>query len=229
MFGQKHPQDLVPVFFNSGNFNSYDRIVNYATFGRDNHWKHAILKELSAEATVLDLACGTCILTEQIAKKLQHAQIVGVDITEKYLEKAREKLISYPNISLVHQDAEKLSLSKKFDCITASYLPKYCTSDVLIKNCLKHLNPDGKIILHDFTYPTNSMLQKLWNSYFKLLYLAGFLLPHWKQVFVDLPHLIRSRDWVSEYSKTMQDYGLSISRQDLTHNTSSILVGTDVS
>lgn len=228
MFNKNHPQSLVPEFFNNGNSNSYDRIVNYTTFGKDAFWKRVILKELSAEKTVLDLACGTCILTKQIAQKLPHAQIVGVDITKQYLEKAQEKLVLHPNISLVHQDAEKLNLGKKFDCITTSYLPKYCTSEILIKNCVDHLNPGGKIILHDFTYPTNKLVQKMWNTYFKLLYLTGFLLPSWRPVFTDLPHLIRASDWVSEYSKVMTNYGLKISRQDLTWNTSTILVGTNI-
>ena len=95
------------------------------------------------QKTVLDLACGTGILTKQIAKKLPQAKITGVDITKNYLEKAKKKLMSYPNISFVNQDAEKLNLGKKFDCITTSYLPKYCTSKILIKN-LEYLKLMGK-------------------------------------------------------------------------------------
>jgi len=30
----------------------------------------------------------------------------------------------------------------------------------LIKNCIEHLNVDGKIILHDFTYPKNYFVRK---------------------------------------------------------------------
>ena len=224
---KQSPKDLVPTFFNNTS-NSYDRIVNYTTFGRDSFWKHKILEQLSSEKTVLDLACGTGILTKQIAKKLPHAEIVGVDITKNYLEKAKEKLISHPNISFVNQDAEKLNLGKKFDCITASYLPKYCKADTLIKNCLEHINVGGKIILHDFTYPKNKIMQKLWNFYFKLLNLVGFLIPNWKQVFVDLPNLIRTSNWVKEYEDIMNDCGLKTFKQDLTWGSATILVGTKI-
>lgn len=223
----KNPKDLIPTFFNN-TADSYDRIVNWITFGKDSFWKHEILEQLSNEKTVLDLACGTGILTRHIAEKIPNAKITGVDITKNYLEKAKEKLVLYHNISFVDQDAEKLNLGAKFDCITASYLPKYCVADVLIKNCLEHLNVGGKIVLHDFTYPKNRFIQKLWNFYFKLLYLVGFFIPNWKQVFVDLPLLIRTTHWVKDYEEVMKYYGLKIFRQDLTWSSSTILVGTKI-
>ena len=224
---KKNPKDLVPQFFND-TFNSYDKIVSYTTFGKDSFWKHKMLEQLSNEKTVLDLACGTGILTKQIAEKLPHAEIIGVDITKNYLEKAKNKLMLYQNISFINQDAEKLNLEKKFDCITASYLPKYCKATILVKNCVNHLNLGGKIILHDFTYPQNRLFQKLWNFYFKLLHLAGFFIPEWKQVFIDLPNLIRNTNWVREYEKAMNDCGLQIHKQDLTCGSSTIIVGTKI-
>lgn len=224
---KESPKDLVPIFFNDTS-NSYDKIVNYTTFGKDGFWKRKILEQLSTEKTVLDLACGTGILTKQIAEKLPHAEIMGVDVTKSYLEKAKEKLILFQKISFVNQDAEKLDLGKKFDCITASYLPKYCMSDILVKNCIKHLNDGGKIVLHDFTYPKNKLIQKLWNFYFKVLYLVGFLIPNWKQVFLDLPNLIRTTNWVEDYKKTMKNNGLKIHTQDLTWGSSTIIVGTKI-
>lgn len=224
---KENPKSLVPKFF-SNTANSYDKIVSWTTFGKDGFWKRKILEQLSVEKTVLDLACGTGILTKQIARTLPCAEIVGVDITQGYLEKAKEKLISHQNISFVNQDAEKLNLGKKFACITASYLPKYCTPDILIKNCLNHLDLGGKIILHDFTYPKTCLVRKMWDFYFKLLNLVGFFIPNWKQVFVDLPNLIRTSNWVQEYEETMKKYGLKIYKQNLTWGSSTILVGTKV-
>ncbi len=219
------PKDYVPKFFNETS-DSYDKIVHWTTFGKDSLWKNKILEQLSDENTVLDLACGTGILTKQIAAKIPQAQIVGVDITKTYLEKAKEKLNSYPNISFVNQDAEKLNLGRKFDCITASYLPKYCKPEIIIKNCLDHLNDGGKIILHDFTYPKNKIVRGLWNVYFKVLHLAGFFIPRWKNVFVDLPQLIRTSNWVEEFQKTMKNAGLKTNLHEFTWGTSAILTGT---
>jgi len=150
------------------------------------------------------------------------------DFILEYNEKAKENLKSYQNISFVNQDAEKLNLGRKFDCITASYLPKYCTPDILVKNCIEHLNNGGKIILHDFTYPKNKFIRKMWNFYFIILDLVGFFVPDWKKVFVSLPHLIRTTYWVAEYEKTMKKNGLKVYKQDLTFGTSAIIVGTKI-
>jgi demethylmenaquinone methyltransferase / 2-methoxy-6-polyprenyl-1,4-benzoquinol methylase len=224
---KSRPKDLVPAFFNN-TADSYDKIVSWTTFGKDRVWKNKILKQLSTEKTVLDLACGTGILTRQIAEKIPLAKVTGVDITTSYLEKAREKLNLYQNVSFVNQDAEKLDLREKFDCITASYLPKYCEPNILVKNCLEHLNEGGRIILHDFTYPKNRFVRRMWNFYFVILYLVGFLIPHWKKAFVDLPHLIIESDWVKEYENTMRNMGLNVYKQDLTCGTSTIIVGTKI-
>ncbi len=224
---EESPRGMVPKFFNS-NAGSYDRIVSWATFGRDGLWKRKILEHLSDEKNVLDLACGTGILTRRIAETLPDAEIVGVDVTWRYLEKAMERSAPHRNISFVNQDAEKLSLGGKFSCITASYLPKYCTPDILIRNCLDHLDVGGKIVLHDFTYPRAGPVRRMWDFYFKLLNLVGLFTPGWRQVFVDLPRLIRASNWVQEYGDAMESHGLEISRQDLTWGSSAVLVGTKV-
>ena len=68
----------------------------------------------------------------------------------------------------------------------------------------------------------------MWNFYFKLLHLAGFFIPNWKQVFIDLPHLIRTTNWVKDYETSMNNYGLKIHKQNLTLGSSTIIVGTKV-
>jgi demethylmenaquinone methyltransferase/2-methoxy-6-polyprenyl-1,4-benzoquinol methylase len=218
-------KELVPRFFEK-TAHTYDKIVNLTTFGKDKYWKKEILKKIPNCNSILDLACGTGILTFQIAEKLPTAKIVGVDITENYLEIARKKLMLYQQISFLCQDAEKLNLDQKFDCITSSYIPKYCTAETLIKLCLNHLNLGGKIILHDFTYPKNKIVRSLWDLYFVVLHMVGYLLPNWKEVFVDLPKLIKKTRWLDDYEDTMKKYGLEVDKQSLTWNTSSILTGT---
>lgn len=217
-------RELVPRFFEK-TAQTYDKIVNLTTFGRDKYWKKEIIKKIPNCGSVLDLACGTGILTFGIAKKLPDAKIIGVDITETYLEIARKKLKPNQKISFLFMDAEKLNLDQKFDCITSSYIPKYCKDEILIKACLNHLNPGGKIILHDFTYPKNKIVRSLWNLYFVVLNVVGYLLPHWKDVFVELPKLIRETNWLEDYEDTMKNNGLQVDKQSLTLHSSSILTG----
>lgn len=220
-------KELVPKFFDRTS-ESYDKIVSRTTLGKDSYWKKEILKKIPKCDSILDLACGTGILTQQIAQKIPDAKIVGVDVTASYLEIAKKKLASNPNITFVQQDAEKLNLNTKFDCITSSYIPKYCTAEILVKTCLNHLKPGGKIILHDFTYPKNILVRKIWNLFFVILNRLGKYAPDWKEVFIELPKLIRSSNWLEEYETSMRKNGLIVERQSLSWGTSAILTGSNV-
>ena len=113
------PRDLVPRFFEK-TAQTYDIVVNLTTFGKDKYWKKEMLKKISPCHSILDLACGTGILTFQIAEKFSDVAIVGVDVIESYLTIARKKLKSSHHVTFLHEDAEKLDLESKFDCITSS-------------------------------------------------------------------------------------------------------------
>ena len=174
----------------------------------------------------MDLACGTGILTREIAKKFPSANIVGIDITKSYLDVAKENSNSFDNISFILDDAEEFKLDSKFDCITASYLPKYCDPEILVKNCINHLKPGGKIVFHDFVYPKNPVVRGLWNFFLTFLRLIGCFIPSWKDALIGLPKLIRRTKWLQSYSDAMKKSGLKVSSQYLTYGTSAILTGT---
>jgi len=216
-------KNLVPKFFDE---TTYDGVVSYGTLGKDKYWKRKILEQISDGDSFLDLACGTGILTREIAEKFPSAKIVGIDITKSYLDVAKQNSNSFDNISFILDDAEKFKLDSKFDCITGSYLPKYCDPEILVKNCMTHLKPGGKIILHDFTYPKNLVIKLLWNFFFIFLRLAGYFIPSWKDALIGLPKLIRRTKWLDSYSDAMKKSGLKVSHQYLTYGASAILTGT---
>lgn len=218
-------KSLVKKFFDN-TAKSYEKVVCLTTFGRDSYWKEEIVNRIPPCNLILDLACGTGILTFKIAERFPDANITGVDITEGYINIAKSKLRPHHKISFLLYDAEKINLDTKFDCITSSYIPKYCNPCVLIERCLFHLNSDGKIILHDFTYPTNKIIRLSWCLYFVILKVIGLFVPKWKEVFKNLPHLIRSTNWVEKYKNVMEKEGLDIEIRYLTMGTSAILTGT---
>jgi len=218
-------KNLVPKFFDETG-TTYDGVVSYGTLGKDKYWKRKILEQISDGNSFLDLACGTGILTREIAEKFPNAKIVGIDITEGYLDVAMQNSNSFDNVLFILDDAEKFKLDSKFDCITASYLPKYCDPEVLVKNCVAHIKPGGKIIFHDFTYPKNPAVRGLWNIFLTFLRVVGYFIPSWKDALIGLPKLIRSTKWLDNYSDVMKKSGLKVNRQYLTYGTSAILTGT---
>ena len=216
------PKDLIPRFFYD-TAKTYDRVASWATFGKDNYWKNQIVNKIKKPSSVLDIACGTGLLTRKIAEKNPNANVIGVDISLNYLIMAKQNSKSFSNVSFIHMDAEKLNLDQKFDCICSSYIPKYCTPNTLAKKLIEHLNPNGEIILHDFTYPHNSIIKNLWNFYFVLLQFVGFFIPPWKYAFFQLPKLIKKSNWVMLYRQAFETYGFTITQYDLTWNSSTIL------
>ena len=219
------PKNLVPKFFDD-TANTYDKIAVWCTLSKDKYWKNEIVSHITNAKSILDLACGTGILTRKIAEKFPNSEIIGVDITESYLELAKKNSSLYENISYVFQDAEKLHLDSKFDCITSSYIPKYCDAKILVKRCVEHLNQGGKIIFHDFTYPKNLAHRKLWDFYFVILNFVGLFIPSWKEAFKKLPKLIKSSTWVSSYADAMRENGLKVEQYSLSCDSSAILIGT---
>lgn len=219
------PKDFVPKFFDSTS-ETYEKVVRWATFGRDEYWKKIIINQIRNHDSILDLACGTGILTRKVASKFPKAKIIGIDITKNYLELAKKNSLKFENITYILQDAEELNIEQKFDCICSSYIPKYCNPKILVKNCIMHLNHGGSIILHDFTYPKNSLIQKIWNLHFILLNLLGPLIPEWEKAFLELPKLIKSSQWDSNYQKELEQNGFDVKRINLTFGTSIVLVAT---
>lgn len=218
------PKNLIPKFFDK-TATTYDRVAVWTTFGKDNYWKKEILHQIPNSDSYLDLACGTGILTRKIAKQFPNAKIIGVDISESYLAIAKKNSRQYGNISFVKEDAEKLNLRTKFGCIVSSYIPKYCDADTLVGVCDEHLNDGGKIILHDFVYPKNNLLRRLWAAYFVLLHLVGLFLPSWRDAFCKLPGLIKTSNWLDDCEDAMKKRGFATTRKYLTWNTSAVLSG----
>lgn len=222
MMSAESNKNLVSRFFDNTS-PTYDKVVNIATFSKDKTWKDEIIKKIIYCNSILELACGTGILTRKLAQTFPQSKIIGLDITLSYLQLAEKNSNMFSNISFVHQDAEKLNLNEKFDCICSSYIPKYCDPKTLVRRCIDHINPNGQIILHDFIYPTNKQIRFLWNLYFVILRFVGNFIPTWKDAFENLPKLIRTSTWIESYKNELEknDFDVSISYQ--TWSTSAIL------
>jgi len=206
--------------FFSATGDSYDQIVSLCTFGVDRRWKRTIIERLDGPGRVLDLACGTGILSFAIARRYPACQVVGVDITADYLRRAREKLGGSGGSRLRFQEgwAEEFESDEPFDCIVSSYLAKYADLSRLVPKSSSMLKPGGLLLFHDFTYPKSPLLASVWELYFKLLQsVGGRFYPNWREVFFELPELIRRTSWVEDLMGLMRESGLvSIGAEALT-------------
>ncbi len=206
---------LVHDFF-SGTGPTYDFIVNVATLGIDHWWKRTIIGAIPTEPNrVLDLACGTGILTFAIARRFPHCQVVGVELRDEYLQIARAKAesLGLKNVEFVLSRAEDYASEQNFDCVVSSYLAKYADLPLLTRNTKNMLTEGGLLLMHDFTYPPNAILVGIWRVYFKLLQLFGTpLYPAWREIFYGLPDLIERPRWRDELLSALDANGFETIR-----------------
>ena len=176
---------------------------------------------------VMDQGCGTGILAFQIARGFPRCRVIGVELRDEYLNIAKEKAkaLKLTNVEFILGRAEDILLHNEFDCITSSYLAKYADLEVLIQNISSMLRNGGVLIMHDFTYPRNRALARIWEFHFRLLQTwGGRQYPAWREIYYGLPKLLRATQWVPELTKTLGRKGFSeIQIQSLTLGTSAIV------
>lgn len=198
--------ELVHRFF-SGTGTTYDRMVHLWTIGLDARWKRRIIREIPAgPRRIVDQACGTGILTFQIAAKFPDCMVTGVELRDEYLNIAREKARSrrMENVEFILGRAEDVLLEDEVDCITSSYLAKYADLPVLVRHARQMLRDDGILIMHDFTYPTNPLFAAVWRLYFRFMQTFGsWKYPQWETIFHGLPTLLRETRWVPELNASL--------------------------
>lgn len=193
--------EVVHRFF-SGTGRSYDRVVAVCTWGVDLYWKRRIIAAVPARPKrLLDQACGTGILTLDLARRFPECEVTGVELRREYLDIARDKAraAGIDNVRFLLGRAEDVVPEGEFDCITSSYLAKYAELPLLLERARQMLRPGGRLVLHDFTYPRGRLFRALWQTHFRLLQTAGNrLFPEWRTVFFELPDFLRETRWLPE-------------------------------
>lgn len=127
----------------------------------DRRWNNYILRTLSfikawaqilPEVTVLDIGCGTGEFERLVLSDHPTQQMVGVDISEKMLEIAKQKCQAYPNVSFRTASASVLPFpDDSFDIIVSANAfhyfddPKAALSEVQ-----RVLKPNGTVVILDW-------------------------------------------------------------------------------
>lgn len=221
-----HDGHAAAIKFFKHTSSTYDRVVRLTTFGQDAVWKSAMLELIPAgDYAVLDLACGTGILTIALRDKV--SLVYGLDLMYNSLLIAdnKAKNLNYSNVILLNSAAEFIPLKDGVvDVITASYLAKYCDIEKVVMECKRLLRSSGIVIMHDFTYP-KGIIRYLWYTYFMLLRLVGVFVKEWRPVFKELDKVIvERRYWVDELIEALERHGFKDIRCiNLTFNTAAVV------
>ena len=118
---------------NKGPFQSTKKLVELVNINRGD--------------AVLDVACGTGVVTNEIQKKIgKSGYVVGVDTSSTAIKIAKKWNGKKSNVNFVNADAEKFNFSKKFDVVTCQYgLFFFPNAQKALKNMKNSLKESGNI------------------------------------------------------------------------------------
>jgi demethylmenaquinone methyltransferase / 2-methoxy-6-polyprenyl-1,4-benzoquinol methylase len=166
---------------------SYDLNNRLHSMWMDQHWRKVAVKMAAVKPTdtIIDVACGTGDLTLKFAKSLPHSafriphstftpQVLGIDFTYEMLPIARKKsLADSPTrpfaVSFLQGDALSLPLPDRSADILSIAFGIRNVSDwgAAIDEFTRVLKPGGRLIILEFSLPTNVFLRAFYNFYFK--------------------------------------------------------------
>ena len=96
---------------------------------------------------VLDVACGTGVVTKEIQKKIgKTGYTIGIDTSTTAIKIAKKWNTKNENLDFINTDAENFTFSKKFDIVTCQYaLFFFPNAQKALKNMKKSLKKTGRI------------------------------------------------------------------------------------
>ncbi|MFL2705190.1 MAG: bifunctional demethylmenaquinone methyltransferase/2-methoxy-6-polyprenyl-1,4-benzoquinol methylase UbiE [Gammaproteobacteria bacterium] len=213
----------------------YDLMNDLMSFGIHRIWKRVAV-EMSAvrkDSSVLDLAGGTGDMVKLIAPKLgKQGLIVLSDINERMLISGRDRLtdLGINNFIPIQVNAELIPFDdNSFDLVTIAFGLRNVTDKrkalTSIYNCLK---PNGKLIVLEFSKPTNELLKEVYDLYsFEIIPKLGEIILSSEESYQYLAESIRMHPNQDELKDLFEDCGYkNCEYENLTNGIVAIHSGT---
>ena len=163
---QKSEESYIKNIFESIS-KDYDLMNDLITFKYHSKWKKeiALIAKEDNPKVILDIATGTGDIAINLSK-LKDSQIIGVDISEKMLDVAGDKIrkMNINNITLELSKAEKLKYRNNFfDLISIGYGVRNF-EDLIngLKESYRVLKENGKLIILETSVPNNYLVKYIY-------------------------------------------------------------------
>ena len=178
----------------------YDIMNDLMSFGVHRLWKRFAIdcSGIRPGQTVLDLAGGTGDLTAKFSRIVgKEGQVILADINDSMLKVGRDKLRDLgvvSNVEYVQANAQALPFpDNTFDLITIAFgLRNVTDKDEALRSMYRVLKPGGRLLVLEFSKPSNEMLSKAYDLYsFNLLPTMGKLIANDSESYKYLAESIR--------------------------------------
>lgn len=194
----------------------YDLMNDLMSGGIHRIWKRFTI-ELSGVRkgnAVLDIAGGTGDLAAKFSDIVgTTGRVVLADINDSMLKVGRDKLIDsgrQGNIEYVQADAQYLPFpDNSFDCVTIAFgLRNVTDKDTALRSMLRVLKPGGRLLVLEFSKPTNELMSKAYDAYsFNILPRIGKLVTNDADSYQYLAESIRKHPNQEILKEMMEEAG----------------------
>ena len=219
-FGYKEVDKDAKAGLVAGVFHSvasrYDLMNDLMSAGIHRLWKRFTIELSGVRAghSVLDIAGGTGDLAAKFAEIVgAEGLVVLADINDSMLNVGRDKLIDkgvLEGLTFAQADAQYLPFAdNSFDCITIAFgLRNVTDKSLALSSMLRVLKPGGRLLVLEFSKPTNPLLGKVYDEYsFNVLPRLGQLIAGDAESYQYLAESIRVHPDQETLKDVMSDSG----------------------
>ena len=193
----------------------YDIMNDLMSGGMHRLWKRYTIQHANARPgqVILDLAGGTGDLAREFARIVgERGRVVLADINAAMLEHGRRRLVDAGiagNVELAQVDAEALPFADNtFDRVSIAFgLRNITNKETALAEMQRVLKPGGKVLILEFSQPSNA-IKPVYDLYsFKVLPLLGKLVAGDPESYQYLAESIRMHPDQETLLDMMQDAG----------------------
>lgn len=152
----------------------YDFMNDVISFRRHKAWRKYTMRKMNVRQgqDALDICCGTCDWTIDLARASGGGNIVGLDFSNNMLEVGRKKIADaglLDDITLVQGNAMELPFpDNSFDYVTVGFglrnVPDYLQ---VLKEMTRVVRPGGKVVCLELSKPTWQPFKGIYYFYFE--------------------------------------------------------------
>ena len=213
----------------------YDFLNRLLSIGFDRHWRKSAIDLLAPRSgeRILDVATGTGDMAlEIVSRGLHDVRVVGVDFSRRMLELGKDKIRQrdYNQAVSFHLgNGENLPLADmSFEGAACAFgIRNYAKVKLGLREMHRILKPGGRVVILEFSMPSNPILRSIYNWYFDLvLPKVGNLISGHDEAYSYLPESVMGFPDQNEFVDWMKEAGFeNVACRELTFGIVSLHYG----
>ena len=195
---------------------TYDRLNHIMSLNIDRIWRRRVMRIIrrAKPQRIMDVATGTGDRAIAMARKVNEAHILGVDLSEEMLSEARKKIKRLElekRITLEKGDAENLTMvaSESVDAATVAFgVRNFENIERGLSEIYRTLRPGGKLVVLEFSMPKNRLVRWVYRQYaHRLLPRIGGMISKDKQAYTYLPDSVEEFPAPERFAEILKGVG----------------------